>query len=588
MNMDIIDDIEPSQIIALFTEDIQGDSIHERLFTAGNMYLIAAALGPESTRNSLLPFLMSGISLDGEVKAIIAEQLGGFVKYVGGSKFATCLLEPLKLLADSDEIFVREKAVKSLANVCNHIPSNEADPVITKFLISLFSSPQITFKTDACMLLPQLYERLADSNKAKLRRAFVAMLKDETPSVRRAALASLPDLINVLKQTTIMSEIVRQGLQERLNDDDESIRVMIPGSLPAIAAKISPQDRVQFIVPISRVMVKDSSWWVRANMAKALPKLIPYFGQEFINSDIGMILLILLRDPDPEVKTAACQCCRQVIDVLQKVPNYFIDTVLPEVNLLAAERFKQVREEVAADILYFAKIVPDNIAEEKIFPLVAQLINDTERDVVIAVLRSLSNTFGAINSFSITRVILPKLIEVATKEDWRVRIEIIRNFCIFLPFVTGEAIHAQIIPLIGDWLQDEVYAVREEMAMTLPDFLQVMQGDTTNSFNEVIDAVISVIMRLNHSQKIPVRQAALLAASYIGQVLPQDVITERILPPVILMASDKVVNVRILAAKTLNKLKSFVNQSGLQKIKLCMKQLASDPDNDVRYFVNLY
>ena len=94
-------------------------------------------------------------------------------------------------------------------------------------------------------------------------------------------------------------------------------------------------------------------------------------------------------------------------------------------------------------------------------------------------------------------------------------------------------------------------------------------------------------MRLNHSQRIPVRQAALLAASYIGQVLPQEVMTERILPPVILMASDKVVNVRILAAKTLNKLKAFVTQQGQQKIKLCMKQLANDPDADVKYFVQM-
>ena len=586
MMENVVDEISPTEILELFKNDIRGESIQERLFTAGNMYLIAAALGPQQTRSSLIPFLLSDMNFDGEVKAIIAEQLGTFVKYVGGSGYAHVLIDPLKLLVDSEEIFVRDKAVQALAAVCSSLPRSEMDPVISKLLLTMFASPQLTFKNGACALMPYLYELVTDQSKSKLRRSFISMMKDETPSVRRAALAALPSLVNALKQNVIM-EIVRQGLQERLTDDDESIRVMIPSCLPAIAARIAPQERAQIIVPMSKTLVKDSSWWVRANMAKNLTSIIPYFGNDIVGTDIGANLVFLLRDPDPEVKTAACLCCKQIVDVLAKVQTYFIDNVLPEIQALVSERFKQVREEVAADLLYFAKIVPTQIAEERIFPHVASLIMDKERDVVIAVLRSLSKTFGGIDSWKITKAVLPKIIEVNKRNpDWRVKVEIIRNFCIFLPFVTKEAIPIQIIPLIKGWLEDNIFAVRDEMAHTLPDFLQVVQGDQTMPFNEILDQIISLIMRLNHSNHIFVKQSGLNAVNYIGTVLSSDVITDKILPTVILLSSDRCVNVRIVAAKTLNRLKNYVTPQGLNKIKLSLKPLLHDPDPDVQYFAS--
>jgi len=576
--------LEPAKVVEFFKADIQGDSIHERLFTAGNMYLIAAAIGPEATRNELIPFISKESDFDGEIRAIFAEQLGTFVKYVGGPKHATVLLAPLKNLADSEENFVREKAINSIANVCSYIPPQQADSIISGLLLGLFSGTLTTSKTAACSLLSLLYDKVSDQSKSKLRRAFLSCLRDETPIVRRAGLAALPKLCVLLKQNIIISEIVRQGLSERISDDDESIRVIIPNCFPQIASKLTPQDRTQVLVPLAKSLAKDSSWWVRANMAKMLPNLVPYFATDLVGSDIGAILLFLLRDQDPEVKTAACGCCKQIVDVLAKVTSYFVDSVLPEIQQLSTERFKQVREEVASDILYFARIVPESVAEEKMFPIVSNLISDKERDVIIAILKGIGANFGLINSFSLTKAILPRIIEVAKKEDWRVKIEIIRNFCLFLPFVTPEAIPVQIIPLISDWLQDSVYAVREEMARTLPDFLTVMESDPSVPGKGNRDEIISIIIRLSNSQSYSIRQSSLLAISFIGEVFPSDVMGERILPAVLLMASDQVANVRILASKTLQRLKSYVDSTGLAKINLCLKLLTNDPDPDVKYF----
>jgi serine/threonine-protein phosphatase 2A regulatory subunit A len=48
-----------------------------------------------------------------EVLSTLAEILGNFVKYVGGSKNIYCLIPPLEILCSVEEVSVREK-VKTL------------------------------------------------------------------------------------------------------------------------------------------------------------------------------------------------------------------------------------------------------------------------------------------------------------------------------------------------------------------------------------------------------------------------------------------------------------------------------------------
>ena len=53
---------------------------------------MAEVMGPEATREELLPFLSSIIDDDDEVLLALAEQLGKFVPLVGGPTHAALLL----------------------------------------------------------------------------------------------------------------------------------------------------------------------------------------------------------------------------------------------------------------------------------------------------------------------------------------------------------------------------------------------------------------------------------------------------------------------------------------------------------------
>ena len=75
-----------------------------------------------------------------------------------------------------------------------------------------------------------------------------------------------------------------------------------------------------------------------------------------------------------------------------------------------------------------------------------------------------------------------------------------------------------------------------------------------------------------------------MAIANIANVLSEDIITERLLPHVIFTAADTNVNVKILCAKTLNIMKKYVTKAGMNRIRLCLRQLSLDPDQDVQYF----
>ncbi|KAH0785252.1 Serine/threonine-protein phosphatase 2A 65 kDa regulatory subunit A beta isoform [Histomonas meleagridis] len=577
------EEIDPETILELFTQGINSDIVQEKIFTAENMWLIAAALGPENTRSKLLPFLSQGqVNFDAEVQSIIARQLGIFVKYVGGSQYAHVLLTPLKQYLATEDTFVREKAIRSVVSVCSQISTSSSDTIVMNLFNDLFlqqTDKSATLRISACILLPDLYDLVSDLNKAKLRRYFISCTrKEETPILRRAALHSIPALLNVMKQNVVMNEVVRQILEKNVNDDDESVRVMIPGCLPAAAAKVLSNDRQNILVPIARTLSKDSSWWVRANMAKALSMLVPYFASDLIGSDIGSIILYLLRDLDPEVKTAAVLCCKQSIEYLAKVPQFFNDSIIPEITELSNDRFKQVREEVAKDILIFTKITDEEIEVEQLYPVMVSLLSDNERDIVIALLRSLKTYFTEVDSYAVTQAIFPKLLEISTKVDFRIKIEIIQMFCSFLQYINQEAFTEQIIPVIQNWMEDSVFIVRDEICKVLPDII------IRNP--EAKDFIISTLMKLNYSPIYSVRQSSLSAVWNLCNVLSAEDLSERVLPSVILMASDQVPNVRILAAKTLVKLLNFADEKGKIQVNVILKLLKNDSDPDVRYFAD--
>lgn len=95
--------------IHLLMDELKSEDVVLRLSSIRRLSTIALALGPQRTREELIPFLQDQLDDEDEVLLVLAEELGGFADYVGGKEYAYTVLGPLENLAAVEETLVRDK-----------------------------------------------------------------------------------------------------------------------------------------------------------------------------------------------------------------------------------------------------------------------------------------------------------------------------------------------------------------------------------------------------------------------------------------------------------------------------------------------
>eukprot|EP01041_Mallomonas_annulata_P003289 gene3289-6517_t len=123
--------------IALLIDQLKHDDPQLRVNASKNIVRIAKALGPERTRDELIPFLHESTDDEDEVLHAIADKLGDLANYVGGEEFTYILLEPLELLCAVEESAVREAAVRSVEKVLENMPDEHLETHFVPLLLRL-------------------------------------------------------------------------------------------------------------------------------------------------------------------------------------------------------------------------------------------------------------------------------------------------------------------------------------------------------------------------------------------------------------------------------------------------------------------
>lgn len=91
-------------------DELRSEDVQLRLNAIHSLPTIALALGPDRSRQELLPFLQDSIDDEDEVLLALAEELGrNFEEYIGGKEHAYLILSPLENLSAVEETLVRDK-----------------------------------------------------------------------------------------------------------------------------------------------------------------------------------------------------------------------------------------------------------------------------------------------------------------------------------------------------------------------------------------------------------------------------------------------------------------------------------------------
>jgi serine/threonine-protein phosphatase 2A regulatory subunit A len=568
---------DPSFVLNFFIEELNSDNVHHRLFAANNVALIAAAMGPEHARQELMQFLLKANELDGEVQMSLASYFGSLIKYVGGPEYAHVLLGPLKVLASAEESIVRDKAIESMGVICDSISaSNDANLMAT--CKDLATAEFFTARSSACAFIVKVYGKVNEQNKTNLRLIFKGLVKDETPMVRRSALKYLPALCEALPSNIIIGDVSKEILSQALQDDEDSVRLLLPASLSVISGKLNDSERAALIISCIKQIVKDGSWRVRSSLATELPTIAKPFPVDSVMADICPILLRLLRDPEAETKAAACRSISGILPLLEHQEAYIAEKFVPEIDVLTNDPSSQVRREIGLRLMEVASAIERRAANAQIVPFFTRILHDSDNDASVAALTSLFTYVDKVDLAGMTPAMLPTILEIAFETHWRVKVVIIKLIPSFGRVLGLDEFTKKLFPLVNTWLSDQIFSVRETMAMQLGSLVQLFGVDWASQ------TLVPVILQFKSNQSYLIRQVTLMCITHLKGTLPLTVLVSKFLPTVLQMATDRIANVKFMVAKTLLLFWGTNDPKVNQQIQACIKTLCNDPDGDVKYF----
>jgi serine/threonine-protein phosphatase 2A regulatory subunit A len=290
--------------IALLIDQLKHDDSTLRVNAANNLVRIAGALGPERTREELIPFLCESTDDEDDVLRCITEQLGDMISTVGGDQYVHVLLEPLELLSTVEESSVRNSAIKSISKIVDALPADHVETYFAPFVNKLASQEWFTSRISAASLFSVGYSRLPEKDRAVFRQMFVRMCVDETPLVRRVIAQNFGEMATKLSATNELNAKFLNAFDALSKDDQDSVRIQTISSAVTIAKCLTLQEKIARIVPLIVTIAADKGWRVRWSLASQLHEMFAVLGDGVLNRTIGQLAVVvenLLSDNEAEV-----------------------------------------------------------------------------------------------------------------------------------------------------------------------------------------------------------------------------------------------------------------------------------------------
>ncbi|DAZ95900.1 TPA: LOW QUALITY PROTEIN: hypothetical protein N0F65_012611 [Lagenidium giganteum] len=564
--------------IAILVDELKHEDVQLRLNSIKKIHIIASALGPERTREELLPFLNDSLDDEDEVLLVMAEELGNFVDVVGGPSNAYPLLVPLESLATVDEASVRDMAVKSICKVVQEMESEHVAEYFVAVLRRLVTRDWFTSRIASCSLFQVGYGRVGPAVQAEMRGMFGQLCRDDTPMVRKAAAAALGNFAAVVDPASANSEILPLFLS-LAQDRQDSVRIHTIDNAVALA-KVAPLDVLTAqVLPAIFETARDGSWRVRWSVANRFPEVCAVLSPEIVNSTICDCFVALLQDSEAEVRTAATS---KVIGVcLAMQPQKIVERIVPCFQNLGRDLSDHVRSALAAVLMKIAPCLGRDRTIEHLLPLFLLLLNDQNSEVRLNVISNLEEGNSVIGIELLSQSLLPAIVHLAEDRQWRVRLAIIEYIPLLAAQLGQEYFEENLASLCMSWLTDNVFSIREAATLNLQKLTENFGVEWART--NIIPRILAMHSNANYLHRL----TSLHAVKVLCDVMNADTIQSLMVPLVLELAQDPVPNIRFNVAKALEVIATKVEASFVDsQVRPCLQSLLQDSDSDVQYFAN--
>mmetsp|Transcript_68580 Transcript_68580/g.185262 ORF Transcript_68580/g.185262 Transcript_68580/m.185262 type:complete len:599 (-) Transcript_68580:68-1864(-) len=569
--------------VAVLIDELGHDDRQTRLRSIRSLGTIATALGPERTREELLPFLQDVLDDEDELQAALAEELGRGVPWVGGPRHAHALAAPLEELCSQEEISVREKAVESLKGLIREMDP-EADPQVPRHVCSLLSRlagshDWFTSRMSACGLFAVALPKVSGPKQDDLFKAYARLCGDDTPMVRRQAASVLGEVASVVPQESMLAELV-EVFEKLCRDEQESVRILAISNCVALGRLQPSAERQAQIFPVVESCAQDKSWRVRYVMAEHVHTLCEVFHTKATH--IVPLYLQLLQDQEVEVRTMAAARIAGVSKV--KPDKDFLETLIPVMEKLTAprERSHHVRAALAGAVLSLSPVFGPSLTVDYLVNIFLHLIKDESADVRLKLIGTLGELSAVMGIDVLSQSLLPCIKELGRDRQWRVRRMVIDSMPSLAKYLGPAKFTEELSGLFVAWLEDPVCSVRDAIAVNFR--LLYVELGTSWCETHVVPRLQALLAHGNYLYRI----SAVLCAGRLAEVAAREFLDKHLVPLVVKLAADPVPNVCFNTAKVIQAMQPFAAKTSPTVTEShlipCLRRQAADADPDVKFY----
>ncbi|ORY34259.1 armadillo-type protein [Naematelia encephala] len=572
--------------IHLLMDELKSEDVVLRLSSIRRLSTIALALGPQRTRDELIPFLQDQLDDEDEVLLVLAEELGGFSEYVGGKEWAWTILGPLENLAAVEETLVRDKATESISKIALLLNPSTLEQHFLPLLRRLAQADWFTSRASACALFAAAYPIASPQVQEEMRRMFAILCSDDTPMVKRAAAKALGPLIKSIASAPNQYPILLSDMvplyRKIATDEQDSVRLLTVPDLIALASALNAEETKEHLLEPLRSSVQDKSWRVRYMAANEFVGLAEAVGEGIVREEMVGAFVSLLKDNEAEVRTAAAGQIPGFAKLVDR--EVILARILPCVRDLSTDSSQHVRAALATQISGLAPLLGQDATVEHLLPLFLQLLKDDFSEVRLNLISKLEMINEVIGIDRLSQALLPAIMELAEDKQWRVRQAIIEYIPLLARQLGVEFFDDKLGTLCMSWLGDTVFSIREAATINLQKLTDVFGVEWART------TIIPKVLGMGEHPNYLYRMTTIFAITTMASSLNVQIIRDTVLDAALALANDPIPNIRFNVAKCLETLAGVLagspeGQEVLQrKIIPALRKLQEDSDADVKFF----
>ena len=570
---------------SLIIESLKNDNQPIRLFCAKRLTDLGNILGIVRIEDELIPFitdLILNFENDGEILAEYSNQILSLLKILKqNNRLGFIGIRSLEILSGNDDEIVRQTAINNLSKLIElldeQIITNEIFPLMKRLIEN-----DLKTKMSCCYLFPIVYPKLENQDiKKELLQVYSEISKDESPSVRRAAADNIKYFCKV-KENEIINLLFKL-YNEFIKDPVDIVKIYTIQSTQNLLSKLSVNNQEKLILNFTKSMAEEKAWRVKYAAIECIAKISENINIVSFEKKYVSILMLFLKDPEPEVKCAVLNFFDSFINHISL--ETFKTNFLPLFKNISNDSNIHVRSSYANTIL---KCIPYFRQDEQLINSIIPMMNKFVKDEIVEVQYATIENIDKIILLSkndesiIEKYIMPIIKEGMTEDKkWRFRYIIVENILKIITELDKEIINKYYLDIIIKLFSDYAYEIRLTIWKIVEKLVNIMDKDFMEG------KIWEIQKEQMKSSNYILRISSMKSVDYLKNYYNKEFIINNIIPYIIdTIKDDKIPNVRFSACEVLASLVKFINKEEKSKkfVESFLNGFFNDKDEDVVFF----